>query len=71
MNDYKCLIIHTPRLHYEEGKITSDINYSAMGLFSLAGEMIKKGFETKILHLGIEKYLNKEFLLTSMESVLF
>ena len=65
MNDYKCLIIHTPRLHYEEGKITSDINYSAMGLFSLAGEMIKKGFETKILHLGIEKYLNKEFFLSS------
>lgn len=35
-----------------------------MGLFSLAGELVNDGFDTKILHLGVEKYLDKDFLLS-------
>lgn len=65
MRNLNCLIVHTPRLHIEDGIITSDINYSAMGLFSLAGELVKNGFKTKILNLGLEKFLNKDFLLSS------
>lgn len=65
MKKIKCLLVHTPRLHNNNGKITSDINYLAMGLFSLAGELYKNNFDVKILHLGIEKYLNKNFKLSS------
>ena len=61
MKDFKCLVVHTPKLYRKNGKLVSDINYCAMGLFSLAGELNKDGFDTKIIHLGIEKYLNKDF----------
>ena len=61
MKDFKCLIVHTPKLYRNKGKLESEINYCAMGLFSIAGELEKEGFETKILHLGIEKYLDKDF----------
>ena len=64
MKNLKCLLIHTPKLHNENGIITSEINYCAMGLFSLAGELIKNNFDAKIINLGIEKYLSKEFLLS-------
>lgn len=64
MNDFKSLFIHTPRLHYSNEETTSDINYSAIGLFTLVNELCKNGFESKILHLGIEKYLNKNFRLS-------
>ena len=36
-----------------------------MGLFSLAGEIKKEGFNVEIIHLGIEKYLDKNFSLAS------
>ncbi|MBQ4122892.1 cobalamin-dependent protein [bacterium] len=65
MKNFKCLLVHTPRLHNNDGVITSDVNYCAMGLFSLAGELNKNGFSSKIINLGIEKYLNKNFLLSS------
>ena len=64
MENKKCIIIHTPRLFYKEKDICSDINYSAMGLFSLASELEKAGFDAKIINLGIEKYLNKNFSLS-------
>lgn len=64
MEKKKCLIIHTPRLFYEGKDICSDINYCAMGLFSLASELEKSGFEATILNLGIEKYLDKNFSLS-------
>ncbi len=65
MKNLKCLLIHTPRLHNKNGTITSEINYCAMGLFSLAGELVKNNFNAKIINLGIEKYLNKKFLLSN------
>lgn len=64
MKDFNCLLVHTPRLQRKDNSITSIVNYSAMGLFSLAGELVKNGYNTKILHLGIEKYLNPKFLLS-------
>jgi len=35
-----------------------------MGLYSLAKELEKEGFKSEILHLGVEKYLDKNFLLS-------
>lgn len=65
MKNFKCLLIHTPRLKNINNTIISDINYCAMGLFSLAGELAKNGFDdTKILNLSLEKYLDKDFLLS-------
>lgn len=64
MKDFNCLLVHTPRLQRKDNTVISLVNYSAMGLFSLAGELVKNGFDTKILHLGIEKYLNRNFLLS-------
>ena len=60
----KCVIVHCPKLFYKGKDICSTINYSAMGLFSLASELEKEGIETKIINLGIEKYLDKNFLLS-------
>ena len=61
----KTAIVHVPRLYKNpSGEIVSDINYCATGLFSLASEIQKEGFSVEIIHLGIEKYLNKNFLLS-------
>ena len=65
MNQQKCILIHSPKLFYNGKNICSSINYSAMGLFSLASELEKSGFETEIIHLGIEKYLNKNFSISN------
>ncbi len=62
--DFKCLLVHTPQFYKEpDGKLCSTVNFCAMGLYSLAGEVEKEGFGAKILHLGVEKYLNPEFSL--------
>ncbi len=42
----------------------STVNFCAMGLYSLAGEIEKEGFGAEILHLGVEKYLDKTFSLS-------
>lgn len=61
----KAAIIHIPNLYKNENnELVSDINYCATGLFSLASEIKKEGFEVEIIHLGIEKYLNKNFILS-------
>lgn len=61
----KAAIIHIPRLYKNNSdEILSDINYCASGLFSLASEIQKEGFSVEIINLGIEKYLNKKFLLS-------
>ncbi len=36
-----------------------------MGLYSLAKEVEKEGFNSEIVHLGVEKYLDKNFLLSN------
>ncbi len=65
MENKKCVIIHTPRLFYKDNNICSDINYCAMGLFSLATELEKAGFDAKIVNLGIEKYLDNNFSISN------
>lgn len=62
----KCLLVHTPQLcqNNDTGELSSNINFCAMGLYSLAKEIEKEGFESEIIHLGIEKYLDKKFLLS-------
>ncbi len=61
----KCLLVHTPNLYLnKDNKICSSVNFCAMGLFSLAGEIKKEGFDVEIIHLGIEKYLDKNFSLS-------
>lgn len=65
MKKFKCIFVHTPQLTLNQnGNVCSNINFSAMGLYSLANELNKEGFPTKIIHLGIEKYLDKKFLLS-------
>jgi len=63
--DFKCLLVHTPQFCKKpDGTLYSNVNYCAMGLYSLAGEIEKEGFSAKILHLGVEKYLDKNFSLS-------
>ena len=62
----KCLLVHTPQLckNNDSKEFSSNINFCAMGLYSLAKEIEKEGNHSEIIHLGIEKYLNPEFLLS-------
>ena len=66
MSEFKCLLVHTPQLceKQEDSKLYSNVNFCAMGLFSLASELEKEGFSAEILHIGLEKYLDKEFVLS-------
>jgi len=65
MNKFKCALIHTPNLCRDNaGNLFSTVNFCAMGLYSLASELKKEGFDAEIIHLGIEKYLNKGFSLS-------
>lgn len=65
MKNFKCIFVHTPQLTLnQEGNVCSNINFSAMGLYSLANELIKEDFPTEIIHLGVEKYLDKSFSLS-------
>lgn len=66
MKDFRCIFVHTPQLTLNQsGNVCSNINFSAMGLYSLANELDKENFPVEIIHLGIEKYLNKNFLLSN------
>lgn len=59
------LLIHTPRLFKnEKNELVSDITYLSSGLFSIASEIKKEGIDVEILHLGVEKYLDRTFLLS-------
>lgn len=62
----KCLLVHTPQLckNNDTKEFSSNINFCAIGLYSLAKEIEKEGNYSEIIHLGIEKYLNPEFLLS-------
>ncbi|MDD3236685.1 MAG: cobalamin-dependent protein [Candidatus Gastranaerophilales bacterium] len=66
MSKFKCILVHTPQLvkNIQDGHIASNVNYCAMGLYSLANELEKEGFNAEIIHLGIEKYLDKKFKLS-------
>ena len=66
MNNFNCALVHTPQLciNKDTGSVFSNINFCAMGLYSLAKELEKEGFNSEIIHLGVEKYLNEKFLLS-------
>ncbi|MCQ2790056.1 MAG: cobalamin-dependent protein [bacterium] len=66
MKNFNCALVHTPQLcvNKDTDSVFSNINFCAMGLYSLAKELEKEGFNSEIIHLGVEKYLNKEFLLS-------
>lgn len=67
MKDFNCALVHTPQLSINKttNSICSTINFCAMGLYSLAKELEKEGFKSEIIHLGVEKYLDKNFLLSN------
>lgn len=60
----KCAFVHVPNLYLKENKPVSNINFSAMGLFSLCDEAQYAGHSAQIINLGLEKYLDKKFLLS-------
>lgn len=57
----KCLLLHIPNPNQS---FPEDIQYIPNGLFSLANELSKNGIFVEILHLGIEKKLDKHFSIT-------
>src|SRR3989338_1657192 len=57
-NSIDCLFIHTPR---ENPRLGIDIMFMPMGIFALADYIHRRGYSTKILHLGVEKILNSNF----------
>lgn len=65
MKKNKCILVHTPQLlKNSENTLSSTINFCAMGLYSLAGELEKENIQTEIIHLGVEKYLDSSFQLS-------
>lgn len=63
--NFKCALVHTPQFcENPDGTLYSNVNFCAMGLYPLAGELKKEGFDVEILHIGIEKYLDKNFSLS-------
>ena len=67
---FKAIIVHIPSLSKnKDGELESSINYCATGLFSLASEIQKEKFSVEIIHLGIEKYLNKILTLKQMKEL--
>jgi len=60
-----CLLVHTPKFNNFNkclGSHTLGMNI-ASGVFSIADYLSKRGLNTRILHLGIEKALNPRFSL--------
>jgi radical SAM superfamily enzyme YgiQ (UPF0313 family) len=55
-----CLFIHTPQ---ESSRGDAFIMFMAMGIFALADRLQRRGYRTKILHLGVEKIADPEFTL--------
>lgn len=63
LNGNKCLLLHVPTIAKFVSKFEWDsfVNHIAMGLFSLCNELDSGGFDTEIIHLGLEKYLDPHF----------
>lgn len=59
----KCLLVHVPKVDTfaSNSRWTSIINFISMGIFSLCHQLESNGFNTEIIHLGLEKYLNQDF----------
>lgn len=61
MTQGKCLLLHIPKLHILEDGASSSINFIAMGIYSLCHQLVINGFDAEVLHLSVEKYLDKNF----------
>ena len=57
----KCLLLHIPKLHILENGAASSINFIAMGIYSLCHQLVINGFDAEVVHLSVEKYLDKNF----------
>ena len=55
----KCLLLHIPKLHILENGAASSINFIAMGIYSLCHQLVINGFDAEVVHLSVEKYLDK------------
>ena len=63
MEKIDCLFINTPKMnsYYKPlGDFILD-TYMPMGLLAMADSLTKKGFSSKIIHLGVEWILNHDF----------
>lgn len=61
--DNKCLLLHVPKVARFVSVLEWDsyVNHIAVGIFSLCNELDLNGFDTEIIHLGIEKYLDPSY----------
>ncbi len=65
MSKLNCALVHVPKLTLKEDKTPqSEINFFAMGLFSIGNYIKQQGFDVEIIHLGLNKLLDKNFLLS-------
>lgn len=48
-------------IHHPTDNMHRPIYFTAMGLLSIADQLDKNGFETQIIHLGVERELNQDF----------
>lgn len=62
----KCLLVHVPKLQsfVPNNNWTSFINYISVGLFSLCQQLELNGFKTQIVQVGLEKFLDNNFLVS-------
>jgi radical SAM superfamily enzyme YgiQ (UPF0313 family) len=60
-----CLFVHVPKLknYYRPIGEYTFINYMPMGVLALADLLAREGYETEVLHLGVEWIEDKEFSL--------
>lgn len=58
-----CLLLHVPKIFQFNKNIgwTSFNSFIAMGVFSLCNQLERNGFNTEIVNIGVEKYLDKNF----------
>jgi len=59
----KTLLLHTPKLEdfYLPFGRYMNVNYMPMGLPALAGHLNRNGHETRIVHAGVEKILDRDW----------
>lgn len=53
-----CLFIHVPEYNPRKGPFVMAM---AMGIFALADYLQRKGYNTEIIHLGVEKIVNNKY----------
>lgn len=57
---YDCILIHTPKFNYyfhPLGRV-GFVNIIPTGLFAIADNLVRNGFKTKIIHMGLKRLIN-------------